>query len=169
MDRVRFGRALGMGARQAARTLISAAEAAAAPDPSAGPNSSATSSPRASTLASSQPARSPVNIPPLPQLPQRPVRGLAQGSKRLGEAVWGPFVRLSGVLWLEFTGVFFGIFAAYAAGGAWKLRGDLHQTVSNHDAHVHFLQAAAMALLFGYFCVSSFVRARRHGRGASRR
>ena len=38
-------------------------------------------------------------------------QGLKEGSKRFGEAVWGPLVRLSGVLWLEFTGVFFGIFA----------------------------------------------------------
>jgi hypothetical protein len=90
---------------------------------------------------------------------------LTQGSKRFGEAVWRPFIRLSGVLWLEFTGVFFGIFAVYAASGAWKLRGDLRETAANHDAHMHLLMAAGMALVFGYFCVSSFVRAARRGRG----
>ena len=73
-------------------------------------------------------------------------------------------MKLSGVLWLEFTGVFFGIFALYAGGGAWKLRGDWHETAANHDAHMHLLMAAGMALLFGYFCVSSFVRAVRKGR-----
>ena len=90
--------------------------------------------------------------------------GLAEGGKRFGEAAWRPFVRLSGVLWLEFTGVFFGIFAVFAASGAWKVRGDLRETATNHDAHMHFLLAAGMALLFGYFCVSSFVRAGRRGR-----
>ena len=39
--------------------------------------------------------------------------GLTRGTKQLGESVWRPFVRLSGVLWLEFTGVFFGIFAVF--------------------------------------------------------
>jgi hypothetical protein len=92
--------------------------------------------------------------------------GLKRGSKRFGEAAWGPFVKLSGVLWLELTGVFFGIFALFAGGGAWKLRGELHQTATNHDAHVHLLFSAAMALVFAYFCVSSFVKAsrRQHGR-----
>jgi undecaprenyl pyrophosphate phosphatase UppP len=68
------------------------------------------------------------------------------------------------VLWLEFTGVFFGIFAMYAASGAWKLRGDLLETAANHDAHMRFLMAAVMAVVFSYFCVSSFLRARRKGR-----
>jgi hypothetical protein len=91
--------------------------------------------------------------------------GVARGSKQLSESVWRPFIRLSGVLWLEFTGVFFGIFAAFAASGAWKLRGDLHETGLNHEAHTHLLMAAGMALLFGYFCVSSFARAARRGKG----
>jgi hypothetical protein len=95
---------------------------------------------------------------------QQATAGVAQGGKRFGEAVWRPFVRLSGVLWLEFTGVFFGIFALYAAGGAWKLRGEWLEGTANHDAHMHFLMAAGMALVFGYFCVSSFVRAARKGR-----
>jgi hypothetical protein len=72
--------------------------------------------------------------------------------------------RLSGVLWLEFTGVFFGVFALYAAGGAWKSRAALHEMAANHDAHVRFLLAAAMAALFAYFCVTSFVRAGRKGK-----
>ena len=61
-------------------------------------------------------------------------KGLKQGTKRFGEAVWGPFVKLSGVLWLELTGVFFGIFAVFAAGGVWKMRGEWRQTAANHDA-----------------------------------
>lgn len=91
-------------------------------------------------------------------------QGVVRGGKRFGEAVWTPFVRLSGVLWLEFTGVFFGIFSIYAASGAWKLRHDLHETATNHDSHIHFLMAAIMAVVFAYFCVSSFLRAGRKGR-----
>jgi hypothetical protein len=89
---------------------------------------------------------------------------MARGGKRFGEAVWSPFVRLSGVLWLEFTGVFFGIFALYALSGAWKLREHLHEKPGSHDAHVHFLMAAIMGVVFTYFCVSSFLRARRRER-----
>ena len=55
-------------------------------------------------------------------------RGLKEGSRRFGEAVGGRLVKLSGVLWLELTGVFFGIFALFAANGAWKLRGAITAT-----------------------------------------
>jgi hypothetical protein len=91
-------------------------------------------------------------------------QGLVRGSKRFGEAVWKPFVKLSGVLWLELTGVFFGLFAFFGAGWAWKLRGDMHETATNHDAHTHFLICVTLAVVFGYFLVSSFVRASRRGR-----
>jgi hypothetical protein len=91
-------------------------------------------------------------------------QGLKEGSKRFGEAVGGRLVTLSGVLWLELTGVFFGIFAVFAASGAWRIRAALYETAGNHDAHVRFLITAAMALIFGYFCVSSFVKANRRSR-----
>ena len=92
-------------------------------------------------------------------------QGLKEGGKRFGEAVWGPFVKLSGALWLELTGVFFGVFAVFAGSGAWKMRAALFETATNHDAHVRFLVSVAMTALFGYFCVSSFVRANRRSRG----
>ena len=86
-------------------------------------------------------------------------QGVRRGGKRFGEAVWGPVVKLSGVLWLEFTGVFFGIFMLFAMGSLWKTRGDWKL-----PGHGHVLLSAGMALLFGYFCVSSFVNAARRGR-----
>ena len=92
-------------------------------------------------------------------------RGLKEGGKRFGEAVWGPLVKVSGALWLELTGVFFGIFAVFAATGAWKMKAALRQTAANHDAHGRLLISVAMAALFGYFCISSFVKANRRGRG----
>jgi hypothetical protein len=167
MDSVRFGRALGIGARLAAKTLVTAAEAATAPNPSAGPKTGPDSGVAAneSKVAAAgarvgqQAARTTAQV-------RQTGKGLKRGSKRFGEAVWGPFVKLSGVLWLEFTGVFFGIFAVFAGGGAWKLRGEWHATATNHDAHAHLLFSALMAVVFGYFCVSSFVKAsrRQHGR-----
>ena len=68
-------------------------------------------------------------------------------------------------LWLEVTGVFFGIFAAFAAGGAWRMRWALHETSVNHDPHVRFVASLVMAVVFGYFCVSSFVKANRKTKG----
>ena len=76
-------------------------------------------------------------------------------------------MHLSGVLWLEFTGVFFGIFALTATIGVWKLRTTLTGPASTHQAHTHFALTAAMAVLFAYFCVSSFVKAARKNRGRS--
>ncbi len=44
------------------------------------------------------------------------------------------------------------------------MRGALHETAANHDAHVRLLISVAMAAVFGYFCVSSFVKANRRSR-----
>jgi hypothetical protein len=89
-------------------------------------------------------------------------QGMGRGSRRLGEAVWGPFVRLSGVLWLEVSGVFFGVFALMSLGYLWKLRGAWRTGAASHR---NLLGALAMFALFGYFCVSNFVHARRRERG----
>jgi hypothetical protein len=163
MDSVRFGRALGVGARAAAKTLVTAVDAATSPNPSpmSGPSQS-----RGTQAKGVRPtaARAVEQVTRTATQAKRTTEGVARGGKQFGEAVWRPFVRLSGVLWLEFTGVFFGIFAMYAGSGAWKLRGNLRETAANHDAHVHFLMAAVMAVVFTYFCVSSFVRAQRKGR-----
>ncbi len=162
MDSVRFGRALGIGARAAAKTLITAVDAAASPNPSGTTATGATAkgdgTERDQRVAATQ------QVAKAAAQAIQTTEGLARGSKQLGESVWRPFLRLSGVLWLEFTGVFFGIFAVFAASGAWKLRSELHETATNHDAHMHLLLAGGMALLFAYFCVSSFVRASRKGR-----
>jgi hypothetical protein len=170
MDSVRFGRVLGIGTRLAAKTVVAAVDAATAPNPSVkatlseatskqGGNSTSAESKIESTGARlGQKAAQTTN-----QVVQTG-QGLKRGSRRFGEAVWGPFVKLSGQLWLELTGVFFGIFAVFAASTAWKMRGDMHETATNHDPHVHLLLTAGMAVVFGYFCVSSFVKANRRGK-----
>jgi len=160
MDSVRFGRVLGIGTRLAAKTLVNAVDAATSPNPSdAAPQAQQTES---SVVQTGQQAAQ-VTVRATSQVVQTG-HELARGGRRFGETFWGQVKRLSGVLWLEFTGVFFGIFALYAGGGAWKLRGDLRETAANHEAHVHFLLAAGMAVLFGYFCVTSFWRANRRGK-----
>ena len=76
--------------------------------------------------------------------------------------MWGPLVKQSGVLWLEFTGVFFGLFALTAGIGVWKNRGDLLGSGVGRE-RVWF--AVGMCVVFGYFTVSSFMRARRRSKG----
>mgnify|MGYP001550629218 CR=1 FL=1 len=171
MDSVRFGRALGVGARAAAKTLVTAVDAATAPNPSAGaakPAQRSAPSPAPAQVQQSakasgtrvvqQAARSAVQA-------RQTGQGLVRGSRQFGGAVWKPFVKLSGVLGLELAGVFFGLFAFFGAGWAWKLRGNLHETATNHDAHARFLVCVIMAAVFTYFLVSSFVKANRRGHG----
>jgi len=178
MDRVRLGRVLGFGARQAVKTLVTAVDAATAEDPSARRTQSAQTRATATTPASpsraageaarenpnASRAASPVTAKAAHKAAKTvtQVRGVRRGVRRFGEAVWNPFVRLSGVLWLEVTGVFFGIFALFAGGAAWRMRGDWH---TSGDGRRSLLGAIAMLAVFGYFCVSSFVRARRRERG----
>ena len=165
MDSVRFGRALGFGARAAAKTLVTAVDAATSPNPSAEKAKQAAGAGAASPPSAGKTEASGVGlvqeaVRTTTQVRQT-ARGLKEGSRRFGEAAWGPVVKLSGVLWLELTGVFFGIFAVFAGNAAWKTRAALHETAVNHDAHVHLLWSLAMAAVFGYFCVSSFVSANR--------
>jgi hypothetical protein len=183
MDRVRFGRALGFGARQAVKTLVTAVDAARAENPSSksadrgenaarGPQPVATPGPAtgdsvgpASTSAAPTLAAKAAHKAAQTVIQTRELRkGLNRGRKRFGEAAWEPFARLSGVLWLELAGVFFGIFALFAAGGVWKLRDQWHSATATVDGQRQLLGALAMLVIFSYFCVSSFVRARRRER-----
>ncbi|HEV2618610.1 MAG TPA: hypothetical protein VGU23_01575 [Acidobacteriaceae bacterium] len=169
MDTVRFGRALGFGTRQAIKTLVSAVDAAAADSPSPGKSAPAPASPipaspigpdSAARRATASAAKAPPRRPRTAPVKQR----VAGGTRRFGQAVWEPFVRLSGVLWLEVTGVFFGLFALIALSYLWKLRAAWHAGAADAASRNSSIFAAIMFALFGYFCVSSFVRARRRER-----
>lgn len=92
---------------------------------------------------------------------RRTKRGLAQGGKRFREAAFGPVVRLSGVLVLEVAGVFFGIFALYGLSSVLRFHTQWHNGAPHHR---EWLGGLFMLAVFGYFCVSSFVRARRRER-----
>ena len=154
MDRVRFGRALGTGTRDAARALLKAADAAASPTPV--PSAPTRPSPAANlgrkaaqtTVQTTQQIRS-------------TSAGVKRGGKRFGEAIWGPFVRVSSVLWLEVTGVFFGLFALTAGIEVFKHRADLHAAGAPRQ---HLLFALGMFLVFGWFTLSSFINASRRSR-----
>ena len=172
MDSERFGRVLGVGARLAAKTVAEAVDAATAAGPSARSDAAAATdsrttsgaAPASGTARASETARATQKAAPIREQVQQTGQGLKREGKRFGEAVWGPFARLSGVLWLEFTGVFFGLFALTMGVGLWRQRGTVLGAGAGHEALVRFLLLAGVALLFGYFCVSSFLRAGRKSR-----
>jgi hypothetical protein len=83
-------------------------------------------------------------------------RVVKREGKKFGQSIWGPFAHASGVLWLEVTGLFFGLFGLFFAQNAYKLR-QSWQTGPNHP---RFLLYVAITALFAYFTVSSFLSAR---------
>jgi hypothetical protein len=143
MDRVRFGRALGTGAREAAKALLKAADAATAPNPT----------------------------PPAPRVEvQRPTpqariklstANVKRGSRKFGEAVWAPMAKAGSVLWLEVTGVLFGLFALVIGGWVWSHRMDLTGSgVGRQRAWF----GVAMFVVFAYCTVTSYTRAAKRSR-----
>jgi hypothetical protein len=165
MDSVRFGRVLGIGTRLAAKTVANAVDAAMAPDPSSSqtqgtPTSTSNAASAVSVKTQSAAATTARTVEQARTQVRQTQQGLTEGGKRIG----GTVRRLSGVLWLEFTGVFFGLFAFSAATAAWKLRPAWRDTPDNHVDHLHLLFAILMTVVFGYFCVTSFLRARSKSR-----
>jgi hypothetical protein len=132
MDRVRFGRALGVGARQAVRSLTEAVEAATAANPQA----------RQAPMAER-------------------AQGLQKQARRAGGSVLKPLKKFSSVLWLEVTGTFFALIAAYLSQGLWAHRGDWK--AGSGDMRTYALHLVAF-VVFAYFAVSNFVRAWRRDR-----
>jgi hypothetical protein len=163
MDSARFGRVLGIGTRLAAKTVASAVDAAMAPNPSAAKAESGSGQEGARAVGAVVGTRVAERVAEGRVQAAQASKGIQEGGRRFKEAAWRPFVRLSGVLWLELMGVFFGLFAVSAGVGAWRLRNGLHGA-SSDITHQRFLIAVGVAVVFGYFSVSSFVRAGRRER-----
>lgn len=155
MDRVRFGRALGFGARAAAKSLLRAADAAAAPDPGKRPE----------TGQSQRPGPSDAGTRAVRSVPQAPARAQAavQGVRAARQGVLKPVKRFTSVVMLQVSGTFFAVFAVTLGAGAWRMR-PLGLRMADAGAAQRFYLAAVLAGLFSYFAVTSFVRARRRGR-----
>ncbi len=148
MEPNRFGRKLGIGVRVASRMVKERAAQA---------NNAAASTPQAA------PAPRPATPPP-PSAPKKnlvePARRIGEGSRRFGQAFFGPLKHVSGTLWLEITGLFFALFALFFGQNAWKTR----LSALHGPEHTHFLVYALVTLVFLYFSASSFLKAARRGR-----
>jgi hypothetical protein len=180
MDRVRFGRALGYGARHAAKSLAKAADAAASPNPRAAAGAAGTARARAESrggfAATGAAARAKGPGGAAPQAGTRRTggatgggdgrvaqakAGVRQGKTRAGELrrhVWSPLAKFSGVVGLQVSGTFFALVALFLSKGLWRTRGAVHLGLASPEAEKLYLHAAAFAI-FVYFAVSSFVRA----------
>jgi hypothetical protein len=167
MDTVRFGRVLGSGARSAAKTLSQAIDAAKADNPVRPPSPAPVAeemirqggdvrllSRTDASAASSYAPRSTTRV-----VQQR--GGVREGASRFRDVALKPFVRLSSVLVLEVVGVFFGIFALYGVNTMWRVHTSWH---TSSPGYRQFVGGALMLAVFGYFCVTSFLRARRRER-----
>ena len=119
-------------------------------------------------------AKAQSNPPPSPQTVYEPAqRGVPNAreirefkekthkmSRAAGRGIGGflrPFGRVGGILWLEVTGFFFGLFGLYFAVDLWRNR----LGYAAGSLHMRFLISAGLAVVFGYLCVSAFWRARR--------
>jgi len=160
MDKVRLGRALGYGARHAAKTLAKVVDAASAP----GVAGTSAAAPRAANPEAPRPmaeaTRTVMEAHQAVQQARSQVRGAA---KTAGRSVLAPVAKFSSVLWLEVTGTFFTLIALFVGQGAWKLRSAFRLSPATHEAQRLYLHTAVF-LLFVYFAVSSFLRARRRQR-----
>lgn len=153
MDRVRFGRALGYGARHAAKSLKSAVDAASAPSPAARASGAAqpTTSPRVPQPVAARVAQRVVET-------QQTVAATKKHAGALGRSVWSPLARFSSVVWLQVTGTFFTLLALFLSQGLWKGRGVVRLPISSHVAEKFYVHLTAF-VVFTYFAISNFVRA----------
>lgn len=153
MDRVRFGRVLGKGARLAARTALEAVDAATA------------SAPDQPKQAVRQPAI--VDAETRTVVPRHDLRmpavqvptNFVPAARTAGAGVLQPIKQASQALWHELTGSFFALFGLSFAVGAWHTRAGLWSHVPGDRNRPAVF--CALAVVFLYFSVSSFLRARR--------
>jgi hypothetical protein len=131
-----IGRILGVGVRIAGRMASERVAGAANPSPPPGPTAATAAQSRATGKVAGQ-----------------ATRGVARG-------VGGflrPFRRVGGIIWLEVMGVFFLLPVVVFAPTVWKTR----MSWEHGPDHRTFVVAAAVALVFLYLGITSFLRARR--------
>jgi hypothetical protein len=164
MDRVRFGRALGYGVRQAAKTVAEAVDAATSPDPRAAANPPATQRPAAPARSVEDVQRTVIEAHQRVQSAKSQMRSQFRGAaKEAGKSALAPVAKFSSVLWLQVTGTFFGLLAMVMFEAVWKLRTALQAAPTSPD-RLKFYACVVLAALFAYFTISNFVRAARRER-----
>jgi hypothetical protein len=150
MDRVKLGRALGYGARHAAKAMAQAVDAATTPS----------AKPTAAKPGMSGESTQPV----VQRAPARPSAAQVKiHARAAGKSAWAPVARFSSVIWLQVTGSFFALIALVLGQSLWVRRAILAQGVGSHEAQKLY-GLVVVFLLFAYFAVSNFLRAARRER-----
>ncbi len=152
MEPKKVGRTLGIGVRVASNMLRERVERAAA----SAPASSTAENGRPAPTAASKTARS---VP----IGSR-VATAKRGAKAFGQALLGPFTHAGSILWLEITGLFFALFTLFFVQSVYRVRGAWRQG----PEHSHLLLYCALAFVFAWFSVSSFIRAYRKSKRGPR-
>ncbi len=75
-------------------------------------------------------------------------KAVAKGTRKFGEAVWKPFAHASSVLWLEVTGLFFGIFTLFFGMNTYKLRHEWSIGPDHQRFLVYIVVTAGLRLLY---------------------
>lgn len=137
----------------AARTAMEAVDAATSePKGAARPEQR----PAAPEIITPQRART---VQPVATARPVPLPDFARATAAATQGVAAPFKKASKALWHELTGCFFALFALSFSAAVWKTRANAVSTVA--DTRYRFYAFCALALIFLYFSISSFVRARR--------
>jgi hypothetical protein len=158
MNANELGRKLGIGVRVAGRIAQQRAEAAAraqAASASGATPQGVVEPPSARPGASSSPRAFP-NAQEIREIKAKTHRITRAAGRGVGGFL-RPFGRVGGILWLEMTGFFFGLFALYFLQDLWRVR----LSYAAGPDHRRFLIAAGLTLVFGYLSASAFWRARR--------
>jgi hypothetical protein len=162
MNANEFGKRLGIGVRVAGRIAQQRTEESARKAQAAQPNGNS----QAQGVVEPPSQRVPAGQASAPRIipNAREVREIKEKSHKLtraaGRGVGGflrPFRRVGGILWLEVTGFFFGLFALFFAQDLWRSR----LNYAAGPLHTRFLVAAVLTVIFAYLSASAFWRARR--------
>ena len=155
MEPNRLGRVLGISARIAAKKI---GEASA----QASQKAEQTAASRPSTPAAAQLGARQVQARAAARATVDSGRRLARGAGRAGSALFRPFAHAGGILALQVFGVFFAVFAFSFLVHAWQAS----RITGWHEKHAAtFL---GVGLVFLWFAVSSFWRAKRKEKAGSR-
>lgn len=146
----RLGRVLGISARIAAEKFR---ESKARMDAAAA---------QAHSSASQAPPRAQASRPDPAVYAQRS-RRVAREAGRVGAAFLRPFAHATGILWYQIAGVFFALFTLFFFAHAWQA----WRMAGTHDRR--FVLYAGVGLLFAWFAISSFWRAKKRQQPQPRR
>jgi hypothetical protein len=154
MQPEKLGKVLGISARVAAKTIRERAAQAQAAGTAKAPAAGGTVRPaarQAGAAAGQTAARAAASA-------GQGGKRLARGAGRFGSTLLRPFARAGSILGLQIAGVFFSMFALFFVSHAAQTM----RAAGWHDRHGQIY--AGLALVFAWFTVSSFWRAKVKGR-----